>query len=114
MLGLALAAMVAGAQTDRDTVCATLYSYLGESARLAGMSAAFFDGAAVTAETEHLARNPAEDRARYAQEVSDGVAIIRDGLARGAITSATVMTTATACNGRYFSTAAPGDEAVTR
>jgi hypothetical protein len=96
----------AAAEPDSDTVCATLYTYLGESARLAGMSSDFFDTAAIKAETTHLVRNPTEERNRYSLQVIDGVQTIRDGLERGTISTNTVMTTATSCNSRYFPDAA--------
>lgn len=102
LLAFLASATGAAAATDGDTVCATLYTYLAESARLAGMSSEFFDSGAIKAESFHLSRNPTEDRNRYSLTVIDGAQSIRDGLAQGSITTNTVMVTATRCNGRYF------------
>lgn len=108
----------AAAAPDGDTVCATLYTYLAESARDSGMSGLYFDTAALKAEEAHLRRNPTEDRERYTLEVIDGAANIRDGLARGTIAADAVVSTATRCNATYYpnTAVAPdplGDQTVT-
>ncbi len=106
-----MVAVPAGA-ADADTICATLYTYLAQSAHSNGMSGANFEAAALKAEDAHLALNPTEERERYAFGVVDGAQTIRDGLARGAITSGTVMMTATRCNSHYFPTMAAGQQLV--
>jgi hypothetical protein len=90
------------AMPDSDTACATLYTYLGQSARQNGVSGLYFDTAALKAEEAHLALNPTEDRQRYTLQVIDGAATIRDGLARGVITTETLVSSATSCNAHYF------------
>jgi hypothetical protein len=87
---------------DADTICATLYTYLADGARLNGASGAMFEAGAIKAEQAHLQHNPTEDEERYALSVIDGAATIREGLAQGAITNGTVQITATRCNNHYF------------
>lgn len=98
---LAVATIPARA-ADADTVCATLYTYLADGARLNGASGATFEMGAIKAEQAHLARNPTEDPERYMLTIIDGASIIRDGLAQGAITNGTVQLTAARCNAHYF------------
>lgn len=91
------------AAPDADTVCASVYTYLAESARQNGMAGTYFDTAALKAEQAHLALNPNEDHERYSLGVIDGAATIRDGLARGAITADVIVSAANRCNGVYAS-----------
>lgn len=87
---------------DQDTICARVYTFLSQSARSSGMSSSAFDNGANRAQDTHLVQNPGEDSQRYAVQVIDGAQTIRDGLTRGTISPDDVVTTATACNRRYF------------
>jgi hypothetical protein len=110
---LAILALMAApaAAADADTVCATLYTYLAQSAHQNGASGSAFEAAALKAEMAHLARNPAEDRGRYSITVVDGAETIRDGLRQGTITNGAVLLTANRCNAHYFPTLASQDMA---
>lgn len=102
-LGAMLAVLAVPARAaDADTVCATLYTYLAEGARLNGASGAAFEMGAIKAQQAHLDRNPTDDPERYTLSVIDGAATIREGLAQGTITDGTVQLTATRCNNHYF------------
>jgi len=87
---------------DQDTVCATIYTYLSESARASGVSSMGFDTGASRAQDNHLVQNPGDDPQRYALRIIDGAQSIRDGLARGTISNDGLINTATVCNNRYF------------
>ena len=99
---LLLAFAVPAAAADSDTACASLYTYLSQSAQANAIPGDGFDAGALKAEEAHLMQNPTEDRERYLQSVIAGAAAIRDGLARRTISTDTVMATATRCNSHYF------------
>jgi hypothetical protein len=101
---LAVFAIPASA-SDADTVCASLYTYLADGARLNGSSNGEFEAAAIRAEQDHMARNPTDDPGSYSLYVIDGAATIRAGLAEGTLTNSSVQLTAARCNNHYF----PGD-----
>ncbi len=103
LLALPVFLFTAAQAADPDTLCATVYTYLAENARSTGMSSAVFEAAASRAQEVHLALNPAEDPQRYALTVIDGAEAIRNGLARGVVTSDAVVSAATSCNTRYDS-----------
>lgn len=103
LLGILLAMVtVPASAADADTVCATLYTYLADGARLNGASGSTFEMGAIKAEQAHLLHNPTEDPERYTLTIIDGASSIRDGLAQGAITNGTVQLTAARCNNHYF------------
>ncbi len=87
---------------DNDTLCATVYTYLSESARNNGVGSAGFDDAAARAQDMHLATNPGEDPSRYALSVIDGAQGIRNGVEQGLLSTDSVVSTATSCNSRYY------------
>lgn len=90
------------AAMDQDTLCASVFTYLSESARASGLASTGFDAAADRAQRAHLSLTPAEDPERYAVAVIDGAQSIREGLTRGMIDSSAVVNTATDCQSRYF------------
>ena len=102
VLALPIVFLSAAQAADTDTLCATVYTFLAESARYNGMSEAGFEDGVNKAQLSHLVNYPTDDPQHYALNVIDGAQTIRDGLARGTITSDSVIAAATSCNARYY------------
>lgn len=102
MLALPILFFSAAQAADTDTLCATVYTYLSESARNNGMGSAGFDDAATRAQNMHMAENPGDDPSRYALSVIDGAQSIRNGVEQGLLSTDAVVSTATSCNSRYY------------
>jgi len=86
---------------DKDTICATVFSFLAASARNSGMAGDGFMATAITAQNYHLAAYPTDDPQRYALDVIDAAQTLRQALSQGTLTVDAVVSTAQSCSLRY-------------
>jgi hypothetical protein len=86
---------------DQDTICATVYSFLADSARKSGMSSDGFMATAIIAQNYHMASYPMEDPQRYSLSVIDGAQMMKDAVSQGTLSTESVISTAKICALRY-------------